>query len=147
MASPVSFIPILERWCEKIKPKRILEWGPGYSTQMMLELTKADIISVENDPHWHGVWKEKLDPKRVMVILLEDMDEYTTPVSKEADEKFDMIFVDGRERVRCMKFAKDVVKEDGVVILHDAERERYKEGIDIFDVIDTEEGTVCMKLK
>lgn len=46
--------------------------------------------------------------------------------------KFDVIFVDGRYRRRCLMAAQEVLNPNGVVILHDAEREHYWAGTEGF---------------
>jgi hypothetical protein len=45
---------------------------------------------------------------------------------------FDMIIVDARFRRRCLQTAKDAVKPNGLVILHDAQKQHYHEGLDVF---------------
>ncbi len=40
-------------------------------------------------------------------------------------EKFDFILVDGRKRRSCLETARKLLKEEGIVILHDAQRKRY----------------------
>ncbi len=44
MSSHLSFVTLLRKYCDLIKPKKILEWGPGKSTWMMREITDADIM-------------------------------------------------------------------------------------------------------
>ena len=39
--------------------------------------------------------------------------------------KFDFVIVDGRKRRRCIEVSKKIVSEDGVIILHDAQRPYY----------------------
>ena len=46
------------------------------------------------------------------------------------EEKFDIIIVDGRDRVNCCKQAVEALTESGVVVLDDSERTGYWEGID-----------------
>jgi spermidine synthase len=43
--------------------------------------------------------------------------------------KFDVIIVDGRDRVNCCKQAIEALSPDGVVVLDDSEREFYAPGI------------------
>lgn len=50
--------------------------------------------------------------------------------SSNLNKKFDVIIVDGRDRVNCVKNAIKNLKESGVIVLDDSERESYKEGID-----------------
>ena len=43
------------------------------------------------------------------------------------DEPFDLILVDGRDRVNCFYASCGFLKRGGHVILHDSERPRYSE--------------------
>jgi hypothetical protein len=45
---------------------------------------------------------------------------------------FDIIIVDARFRCRCLQTAKAAVKPSGIVILHDAQKQHYHEGLDVF---------------
>ena len=150
MAGPTSFKKLLTKWCHKIEPKRILEWGPGESTIVMLEECAGDITTIEHDNKWYLIWKEKLDCGRCKLLLIPDdedgpMDNYSSPPVKG---KFDLIFVDGRQRVKCMNFAKEHLSPSGVVIVHDAERSEYSKGIDLFGELERDEdkGTVVLRL-
>jgi spermidine synthase len=49
---------------------------------------------------------------------------------QKLEEKFDIIIVDGRDRVNCCKQAVDALTPKGVVVLDDSEREFYREGVD-----------------
>jgi len=60
-------------------------------------------------------------------------DSYTSSASilryvelpRELGANFDVVFVDGRFRRRCLLVAKEVLAHEGVVILHDAQRSHY----------------------
>jgi len=53
-----------------------------------------------------------------------DLDAYVDyPAS--TGERFDVIIVDGRKRRRCLLAAKELVAEQGIVLLHDAYRPYY----------------------
>ena len=45
---------------------------------------------------------------------------------------YDFILVDGRARTECLKRAFYWISDDGVVVLHDAVRKYYHEGLDRF---------------
>jgi predicted O-methyltransferase YrrM len=141
-----SFIPLLARWFYIVRPYRVLEWGPGTSTDMMARLRpQAEIISIEHDPLYYKIAKERLgELKNVELLYLPKKKEYTNPKVKG---KFDLIFVDGHSRVKCLEFAKKVLASDGVVLIHDAERKRYEKGIDLFRAIEGSCGTICLKHK
>lgn len=156
MASPTSFRPLLEKWCKKVRPSRILEWGPGESTKDMIKwCPDAKIISIEHQKQYFEEWDKYFNPDENVLILLREAPEsdrsdkgwkeYIEP--SHSDTKFDLIFVDGRERVKCMKYALSVLSEKGVVLLHDAERGEYNEGINLYDIADHGDGTFILKPK
>jgi hypothetical protein len=141
-----SFEEILDKWLRKINPLMILEWGPGKSTRMMVEICPdAGIYCVEDNwryfteygiehkdnPNVHFIYSERPDSNYVHPPILQGM-------------KFELIFVDGRKRNDCMVAALDFVSDDGVVMLHDADREEYKLGISLYRIIDKGKGTLVM---
>lgn len=148
-----TYIDLLEKYLKIIEPKRILEWGPGHSTRIMItKCPKAEIISYENEVKWFNKRNREFG-NRVKLVLAEApindrkrlaWKKYTTPSIKD---KFDLIFVDGRQRVQCMKTATKLLNKNGVLILHDSNRKVYKPGIELFDVVEKDRNTICLKLK
>jgi predicted O-methyltransferase YrrM len=57
------------------------------------------------------------------------------------------VFVDGKDdqRPECLRTALKMLSENGVVILHDSERENYREAITLFKVIENTNETVVLK--
>ena len=151
-----SFASLLKKYCLSRKPMRILEWGPGESTEMMIEwCPEAEIYTMEHISKWYDHWSKKFSKMKTInnlfMFLVEAPENnredilwghYTQP---ELFKKFDLIFIDGRERVRCMKYAKKMLSGGGVVILHDAHRGEYQKGIELFKVIDKDHDTVVME--
>lgn len=45
---------------------------------------------------------------------------------------FDVLIVDARFRRRCLAAAKEALKPDGIVVLHDAQKTHYQEGLDAY---------------
>ena len=56
-----------------------------------------------------------------------------------------LIFVDGRNRVKCLQTGLKLLADDGVIILHDSERAEYNSGIQLFEKIEENNGTCVMK--
>ena len=50
----------------------------------------------------------------------------------KASAPFDIILVDGRSRLECLKKAKNWISERGVVVLHDSNRKFYHSNLDEF---------------
>jgi predicted O-methyltransferase YrrM len=55
-----SFVECLRSVCRDIKPRRIIEWGPGKSTAVLREECGEDaiIISVEHNPKYAKIARE-----------------------------------------------------------------------------------------
>ncbi len=66
-------------------------------------------------------------PELIYTELVQDSDYCRVPLKLE--ETFDIIIVDGRDRVNCCKQAVNAVSENGVIVLDDSEREFYREGV------------------
>ena len=49
------------------------------------------------------------------------------------DTCYDLVLIDGRQRSLCLKNTSKVLKQDGVVFMHDAERPWYHEYMSMFD--------------
>lgn len=147
MANFLSFTPLLVKYLGLKKPKTILEWGPGHSTRIMAsECPDAEIDSYETDERYYQVARfDFVNNSHVRIHYVPDQLECAkAPIL--LDKWFDLIFVDGRKRVTCMKTAKDILASDGVVLLHDCEREEYAEGIKLYRVLESLEGTIALGL-
>jgi predicted O-methyltransferase YrrM len=51
---------------------------------------------------------------------------YVKLINKYPDYHFDIVFVDGRSRVACIKHALKKIKNGGVLILDNSERDEYQ---------------------
>ena len=120
----------------------ILEWGSGGSTVYFTDFLESHSIpytwtSIEYNKMWYEKIKEATKHKPSVALVLFDvgnnnlkqrnipMDEYVN-YPKTLNKKFDIIFVDGRKRRRCILEAKHLLKEGGVVLVHDAQRTYYQ---------------------
>lgn len=120
-----SFDEFLPKLTDLIGPSHILEFGPGISTKVFLNYSNATIYSVETDLTWYEKYKKKIKTKRFLIYY---QNENSIP-SEIQDFKYDIIFVDGGDRVQALKIASTLLKKQGVVVLHDAHREDYFDGI------------------
>jgi hypothetical protein len=134
------YLPLLK----KIKPKKIVEWGPGMgtdtdfiesgepgNTKLAIDNTEAEIACIEHCPKWLPPKSERITPFH---IRNENSAEYTS--IPKGWENADIFFVDARNRVRCLNsIFKDATKKTAVVCIHDAERPRYSPGINQFKYV------------
>jgi len=121
-----SFIDFIK---ERIKKHHsVFEFGSGNSTFFYAKHAGL-VISVEHDKQWFDKISGKKPENAEMIFcdLVRDGDYCRMPLKLE--EKFDVIIVDGRDRVNCCKQAIGAVSDEGVIVLDDSEREFYQEGI------------------
>ena len=130
-------------------PIRVLEWGSGASTVFFSGLTqqKSNWLALEHSLDWYkevAKMLEKFSSPGVMVKHIQnDLDylegkddgtykqfeNYINYPSQSDLQPFNIVIVDGRARVECMKIGWKVLEEQGVMILHDAQRQEYIPGI------------------
>lgn len=136
-----SYKSLLEKTLKEFKPKIILEWGSGKSTKLMRKLLPdSEIHSIEHQLKWYLLWKLTIHKVNLHRIPLNN---YPSP--NFPDKYFDFIFVDGRNRVECMKSSLELLKDNGLLMLHDSNREKYREGIKLFKIITEENNTMLMR--
>ena len=111
------------------KQHTVFEFGSGNSTFFYAKYAGL-VVSVEHDKEWFDkIYKDKPENSELIFCeLVRDGDYCRVPVKLE--EKFNIIIVDGRDRVNCCKQAVDAIADNGVIVLDDSERDFYKEGID-----------------
>lgn len=107
----------------------IFEFGAGNSTLWYADKVNT-VTSVEHDNAWFEKIQENM-PQNVNINYkkLQYDGEYSK-FPNTLDNKFDIVIVDGRDRVNCMKNAIRSIKDNGVIVLDDSERQQYKDGID-----------------
>lgn len=121
--------PVLEFLKDRLKSDlHLFEFGSGYSTSFYARLVQT-VASVEYEKSWLQFVKETA-PKNVKLIYKEkDIDGGYCRVVHSTGQQYDIIIVDGRDRVNCIKQSIKALSERGVVLLDDSQRDRYKEGI------------------
>lgn len=104
----------------------LFEYGSGNSTKYYSTKVKK-IIAIEHDEEWYNKIKSGLKENAEIVYKkLEYNGEYCRMI-KEFENKFDVVIIDGRDRVNCVKNSIERLKENGVIILDDSERKEYDE--------------------
>lgn len=129
----LSFNKPLIQLCKIINPQQILEFGPGYSTQLFLNNTHAKIISIEENYRWYLQYKITILNPRVRMIHkpmgwdLQDLIFIT--------DDYSFVFIDGGDRVSELTYMYDKLPLGGIIYLHDAHREDYEKGIRLYPYI------------
>lgn len=104
---------------------RVLEWGSGnstkYFTDFLISQNKSyEWTSVEHHEGWFNTVKGWGLKDVNMVYAEKGSDAYF-----DQKGQYDVIFIDGRNRRKCLEKAKELLAPKGVVMIHDADREYY----------------------
>lgn len=109
------------------KDLTIFEYGSGNSTLFYAKHVKR-VVSVEHDEAWYNkIVTGKPENAEMIFTKLEKGGEYSNKAAS-LKEKFDIIIVDGRDRVNCCLNCLTALNPGGVVILDDAHRKDYEKG-------------------
>lgn len=109
---------------------RMFEYGAGFSSLYFSKQVK-EIVSIEYDKAWEDKLRELLKPCHNHTLLVEPVGEGYIHAAQGTEEKFDVILVDGRERVACFKSGLQALTPRGVIILDDSDRDEYKPAFQI----------------
>lgn len=104
----------------------VFEFGAGYSTLWWARRGER-VVACESDASWHAQ-VQKLAPANVETFLA-PTNEYPSVVARYP-ETFDVVVLDGGDRVLCAKSAVSALKPDGVILWDDTDRAEYKEGFE-----------------
>jgi hypothetical protein len=97
----------------------VFEFGAGNSSLYWAARTRR-VCAVETSRDWHAKIAAHGLPN-LELFLREDKAGYLACLA-ERGEKFDLIVVDGRWRQSCAALAPAFLREEGIIVLDDAER-------------------------
>lgn len=140
---------IFEEIITNLKPKNILEWGSGYSTLYFPKLISetSNWTAIEHNKEWYNILKPQNKRNNVSIELIKhnpnwkdndidgtynDFKEYIEYPLK-LKKKFELIIVDGRSRRNCLEATKKLLTKNGIVILHDANRDYYYKNLNLYE--------------
>jgi len=124
---------------ENFQPKKCLEWGSGFSTfHFPLQLNDLQLwMSIEHDERWFKLMKSKKLANNVEIkhIPLPSSNFVESKKNQYVDYPqgvFDLIFIDGKLRDKCMEKSLNLLSDKSLVILHDANRKHYHESMKLY---------------
>jgi hypothetical protein len=104
---------------------RVFEYGSGYST-LWWATRAAAVVSVEHDAAW-AQWVRDHCPAAEVLHQPRGSGYVEAP---RGHGPFDVVVLDGRDRVRCSEVAPTVLTPTGFILWDNSERERYRAGLD-----------------
>lgn len=107
----------------------IFEYGSGHSTLWWSERVQR-VVACEHDQAWYQSLVRRLPAHVSYLFCQQDQGEaYCGAISSFVAE-FDVVVIDGMDRVNCVKYALPALKADGVIIWDNSDRDLYQEGYD-----------------
>jgi len=109
------------------KDMKVCEYGAGQSTLWFSSKVKS-VISIEHSQEWYELINNKLpDNCELHCKSLED-NSYQNKIL-EFEKYFDVVLIDGRERVQALENCISALKDDGVIVFDNSNRLRYQDGL------------------
>lgn len=130
---PVPWItyPAIDFLERRVRPEMsIFEFGSGNSTLWWAERV-ASVTAVEHNESWYTDISAQM-PGNVELnyVDLEPGGEYSR-FARNTSRLFDVIVVDGRDRVNCAVNSMGCLTDGGVILWDNTERTRYQKGFDV----------------
>lgn len=120
---PWATYPFVSFIGARLHPRlRVFEYGAGTSTLYYAARTAA-VFAVEHDATFLRRLTPHLPANARVEFQAEGSEAYVHAVDGAAP--FDLVIVDGRDRVRCATAALAALAPGGVLVLDDAERQEY----------------------
>lgn len=111
------------------KKMDIFEYGVGNSSLYYQDRVNS-LTCVEHDESWFNDFNEECGENvTIHFKSLHDGESYAEIINKQ-DKLFDVVIVDGRDRVNCIRQSILAIKDSGVIVLDDSHREQYLAGVD-----------------
>jgi predicted O-methyltransferase YrrM len=127
-AMPWFTYPALHLLAERVQPGwRVLEFGAGMGTLWWSRHVR-EVVAIEHDADWADQVARECDARLVRVPAVDAAD-YLRPTFGTGP--YDVVIVDGIFRNECLAAAPDLLGNDGVIVLDDAQREEYRPAVDV----------------
>jgi len=117
LLDPGTCLPVLEAITHVFDIDESLEFGAGIWSTFCLTRNCNAVTSIENVEEWIDTIRENYSHKNNLNIVhwTKPMNEYL----KETDKNFDLIFVDGNDRIECLN---DSINRSPIIVCHDTHR-------------------------
>ncbi|MCL6265042.1 hypothetical protein [Flagellimonas myxillae] len=107
---------------------QIFEYGSGNST-LWFSKKGCAVVSVEHHKAWYDSMFAKITANPKVEYLWRDLESKAYSMEILNYQKaFDVIILDGRDRVNCCLNSLGALKDNGVILWDNSDREEYNEG-------------------
>ena len=143
----LSAIDAVERWiAARNGDVRAFEYGSGAST-VWLARRCTDVVTVEHDAGFANYVAPLLARDNIRLKLVEPAQNVSAPVAGSGRHGFehadfaayvdtiadgtlyDLVIIDGRARVACLKRAQEFLGPGGLIVFDNSDRRRYRDAL------------------
>lgn len=121
--------PAIEILSRRLRPDmKVFEFGCGWGTLWWAARVES-VVACEHDPAWYREMSTRV-PKNVALIHMDLVPdgEYCRAAARQK-EQFHIIIVDGRDRIHSAIQSVPALRDDGILLWDNTDRERYRDGI------------------
>lgn len=110
------------------KGMSVFEFGSGNSTLYYADKV-GEVFSVEHDLNWFNKVKNNLPQNAKIFYQKLIYDDQYCRYPEILNRKFDIVIVDGRDRVNCLIHSAEHLTDKGIIILDNSDRKQYNDGV------------------
>lgn len=129
------------RHCPSIERLLSIEHEPGWAAKVLsttgpreLRLTLRCILPQEKCPPrkpsteqaWRSWWTRSETDRSMFSSYIDAGRDWALRSLGGADNRFDLVLIDGRARSFCLDLAPELLHSQGAMVLHDAQRPEYQ---------------------
>lgn len=113
----------------RVRPEmRVFEFGSGASTLWWARRVRS-VTSCEHDLAWFERTRASVPSNVQLSHVAREGQQYSREILRY-ERAFEIVVIDGRDRVECAKNCLGALTADGVVIWDNSDREEYQPGFD-----------------
>jgi len=94
--------------------------------------SRVDLYLMEFKPFWEKPGWGSVPPPSGQFAPSSENEKNYVDFPRRFGKKFDVIIVDARFRRRCIQVAQEMLQTEGVVVLHDAQKKQYHDGLESY---------------
>lgn len=134
----------------------VLEYGSGGSTLLIQERVNK-LFSIEHQEEWYKKINSLIKSNTKLFFVPPDKkyvegghdgsyNEFYNYINKGLEYgPYNLVYVDGRARVDCCRRIKHKLTSDGIIVIHDFERNEYKCLLKEFNIVDQKERMAILR--
>ncbi len=123
-------IDLVEKFLQENKGARVFEWGSGISSRWLAERC-GFLVTVEDKDEWFERVTGFLEPYPHATVVPSELgcEVYANEIDKH-NGPFDLIVVDGFERLQCVVKAVDRLRPGGMLVFDDSQEAPYRQAVE-----------------